>query len=804
MLIDALSKSQRTRCVPMLKSSANLRGAQPAPAPSPSDLRIGKAEVATSSSPSRSMRSSLTSSDGPQFKNRSLPGQVLAGTKSRTCAANHFQAIKPFKSPIRARKSSPVTQKDQIESVGPRLPGRVLEDTLSRTCAAYFHQEARARSPAPKSRSVTGHHKEPKESKDSEEKAKPLGSGPESPRLGSNRYSPRQRGFKSSMDRACSPRERLPRPTLPPPSARRKTIAEARPVTAPSRPSHAPRPSPRETLKHEGFDERYKRRSELTCVRGYPSELQGAESRIRTGTPSVPISLGTSLPSWARMDAGLSPSQKFMAHSAAERLQRAFRKWWFRNFSSSGPMGFRALRDAVIYLQRWWRLARARRLRRLHLRRLWKKAAIRRLLLEDAVSIVQRGWRTVQIRRLHRAAMHSAIVIQRAWRQRLHHIHIAWKSFAIARLNCWHARRLARDRLIRGIRQFYQVQYDAAVSVQSLWRGRQTRHAFAESRERLERARDRREIMRRKAQLLDMKPTTCPKAAKPERLSDRLRQDLCLDQRAADVRGPTLEDSQKSVQIATPRDRGMQPRSKRPSYGQSRVDTATPRGTHQARLSATVATTTASTQNAVLSTVRTVSSVQSVESLIRDLTNRGCLSSLPCASPFSPELLGHSDLDAVRNWLSGALPSWRILQVLRVECSSAAAAAYNGVSRTLGPERLLWHGTSWDCVANIAQNGFNRAYGGRHGSKLGRGSYFAEDATFALRFCGRSQPRAIFLAGVLPGRFCRGAEGLVEPPALDAGTRYDSTVDDAANPKVFCVFRDFQAIPLYLAEVVLN
>lgn len=32
-------------------------------------------------------------------------------------------------------------------------------------------------------------------------------------------------------------------------------------------------------------------------------------------------------------------------------------------------------------------------------------------------------------------------------------------------------------------------------------------------------------------------------------------------------------------------------------------------------------------------------------------------------------------------------------------------------------------GTSWDCVANIAQNGFNRAYGGRHGSKLGRGAF---------------------------------------------------------------------------------
>ena len=42
----------------------------------------------------------------------------------------------------------------------------------------------------------------------------------------------------------------------------------------------------------------------------------------------------------------------------------------------------------------------------------------------------------------------------------------------------------------------------------------------------------------------------------------------------------------------------------------------------------------------------------------------------------------------------GALPSWRLLQVLRVEYSGAAAAAYNGVSRTLGPERLLWHGNS--------------------------------------------------------------------------------------------------------------
>ena len=142
--------------------------------------------------------------------------------------------------------------------------------------------------------------------------------------------------------------------------------------------------------------------------RGYPrptsqSELDRelTESRsIRAGTPSllIPLPLGTSLPSWARTEAGLSPSQKKLAHSAATRLQRAFRKWWFRNFSSSGPMGFQALRDAVIYLQRWWRLAHARKLRRLHLRRCWKRMSFQILVLQDAASYVQRGWHMVKVR----------------------------------------------------------------------------------------------------------------------------------------------------------------------------------------------------------------------------------------------------------------------------------------------------------------------------------------------------------------------------------------------------------------------
>lgn len=190
------------------------------------------------------------------------------------------------------------------------------------------------------------------------------------------------------------------------------------------------------------------------------------------------------------------------------------------------------------------------------------------------------------------------------------------------------------------------------------------------------------------------------------------------------------------------------------------------------------------------------------DKLFTELLGHGLLSACPRVPPWSPDAVGKSDIEAVRGWLTNALPSAEVRVVLRVDCvRSSASAAYEGVRKTLGPERLLWHGTSWDSVANIVRHGFNRAYGGRHGAKLGKGSYFTEDAAYALRFCGRTPTRALFLAGVLPGRCCKGEDSLVEPPADITGARFDSTVDDPERPKVFCVFRDFQALPLYVAEV---
>jgi hypothetical protein len=168
-----------------------------------------------------------------------------------------------------------------------------------------------------------------------------------------------------------------------------------------------------------------------------------------------------------------------------------------------------------------------------------------------------------------------------------------------------------------------------------------------------------------------------------------------------------------------------------------------------------------------------------------------------------------SELEHVRSLLLSAAPDLHVGAIMKVHCSKSCVTAYEAVRSTLGPERLLWHGTSWENVSNIARQGFNRAYAfpgsvARHGSRLGRGCYFAQSPKYAMRFCGRGDTKkALFLAGVLPGRYACGQDGMVEPPVCgySNGTRFDSTVDDEHMPRVFCVFKDFQAVPLYLAEI---
>eukprot|EP00397_Hematodinium_sp_SG-2012_P002954 GEMP01002962.1.p1 GENE.GEMP01002962.1~~GEMP01002962.1.p1 ORF type:complete len:475 (+),score=127.39 GEMP01002962.1:124-1548(+) len=121
-------------------------------------------------------------------------------------------------------------------------------------------------------------------------------------------------------------------------------------------------------------------------------------------------------------------------------------------------------------------------------------------------------------------------------------------------------------------------------------------------------------------------------------------------------------------------------------------------------------------------------------------------------------------------------------------------------------ERLLWHGTNLVSAHEIMANGFNRSHCGvAHGSKYGSGTYFTTNLRYAARFCvtsGDDQTKAMFLCRVSVGTWAKGQKGMVEPPrkenAGSAGERYDSTVNDVDNPTIWCVFRDFQAVPVYL------
>lgn len=206
--------------------------------------------------------------------------------------------------------------------------------------------------------------------------------------------------------------------------------------------------------------------------------------------------------------------------------------------------------------------------------------------------------------------------------------------------------------------------------------------------------------------------------------------------------------------------------------------------------------------------------------VLSDLLHRGLLERVDQPEGYPASALDEQMLATMQS-LSANLPRGaRVGFVARVATAAAdptqhkssgkgaiaSAAAYEAARQSLGPERLLWHGTSWESVPNIVRHGFNRAYAfnARHGSKLGRGVYFTEDAAYALRFAKQSSnSRALFLAGVLPGHMTRGQEGLIEPPVANAfGARFDSTADDPLWPRVICVFRDFQALPLYVVQVI--
>mmetsp|Transcript_93942 Transcript_93942/g.298209 ORF Transcript_93942/g.298209 Transcript_93942/m.298209 type:complete len:443 (+) Transcript_93942:172-1500(+) len=203
----------------------------------------------------------------------------------------------------------------------------------------------------------------------------------------------------------------------------------------------------------------------------------------------------------------------------------------------------------------------------------------------------------------------------------------------------------------------------------------------------------------------------------------------------------------------------------------------------------------------------TTAAVADGEAIVAPLLSCGLLDGIP--RPWgadSGQTLADDDLEHVHALFSAQAPGLHVLGVYRVE-NSRLAGVYEAIRVAMGAgarELDLWHGTTAPCARNIVLGGFNRAYSGRHGTRLGRGTYFSSAAEYSLRFCGqrRCPRRMMFLARVLVGSCTAGSPDLIEPPYKDAEqmVRYDTTVDDVASPSMFCIFRDFQAIPRYLVE----
>ena len=103
----------------------------------------------------------------------------------------------------------------------------------------------------------------------------------------------------------------------------------------------------------------------------------------------------------------------------------------------------------------------------------------------------------------------------------------------------------------------------------------------------------------------------------------------------------------------------------------------------------------------------------------------------------------------------------------------------------------VFHGTTGEAAMKICIEGFNRDFSSSSHAQHGRGPYFAVDAQHAC-FHTYAKPddlgiQHVLVSRIVPGRYTKGSPGLMAPPFRDEKShrRYDATVDDVGNPKIF-------------------
>ena len=86
------------------------------------------------------------------------------------------------------------------------------------------------------------------------------------------------------------------------------------------------------------------------------------------------------------------------------------------------------------------------------------------------------------------------------------------------------------------------------------------------------------------------------------------------------------------------------------------------------------------------------------------------------------------------------------------------------------------------------------------GTRFGKGIYFAANASMSVGYASAdvSGTRYMYIARVAAGDFTVGNAAMIVPPTKSGNIKYDSVVDNVANPSIFVMFYDNQYYPEYL------
>lgn len=133
---------------------------------------------------------------------------------------------------------------------------------------------------------------------------------------------------------------------------------------------------------------------------------------------------------------------------------------------------------------------------------------------------------------------------------------------------------------------------------------------------------------------------------------------------------------------------------------------------------------------------------------------------------------------------------WKIRQ-------KTLAALHETMINQFGKREDLFHGTGEDAWEAICRRGFDRSYGGKNGTALGRGTYFARDPTTSMAFVQGNNGVLFYCSCVIGHKVVQGFNDM-GPPTDGSIT----SVDNPANPSIFVLFKDYQAMPLFAIDFV--